>query len=83
MWIEFYKQEPEQDRNVWYFFDVVGVHRGQYYGDAMFGGPSGFLWHDVTHWQYDTGQEKPERPLEVVTASEKTRNQPYEDCLNE
>lgn len=61
-WIKFYEQEPEQDRNVWYFFEVVGVHRGQYYGDAMFGGPSGFLWHDVTHWQYDTGQEKPERP---------------------
>lgn len=61
-WIEFYKQEPEEDRDLWYFFEHVGVHRGQYYGGATFGGASGFLWHDVTHWQYDTGQEKPKRP---------------------
>lgn len=61
-WNRFSKQEPEQDRNLWYFFDVVGVHRGQYYGDATFGGASGFLKNDVTHWQYDVGQEKPEPP---------------------
>jgi hypothetical protein len=53
---------PEQNRDLWYFFDFVGVHRGQYFGEWVFAGEKGFLGGDVTHWQYDEGQDKPERP---------------------
>lgn len=51
--------------DLWYFFDMVGAHKGQYYGGWLFGGKNGFLQYDVTHWQYDVGQEKPERPTDT------------------
>lgn len=62
MWIEYSKERPMQDRDLWYFFKHVGVHLGQYYGDWVFAGDNGFLTGDVTHWQYSIGQEKPKRP---------------------
>ncbi len=65
MWVEYSKQKPEQDKVLWYFFDVVGVHKGQYYGNSLFAGERGFLTGDVTHWQYDVGQEKPDRPVSL------------------
>jgi hypothetical protein len=65
MWIEYIKQKPEQNRDLWYYFDVVGVHHGQYHGDWLFAGQRGFLTGDVTHWQYDLGQEKPNPPEQV------------------
>lgn len=65
-WIEFKYNDPdthpEEKKDLWYFFKYVGVHKGQYYGDWTFAGKSGFLGGDVTHWQYDNGQEMPERP---------------------
>jgi hypothetical protein len=65
-WIEYVWNDesthPEQNKKLWYFFDFVGVHQGQYYGDWTFAGDKGFLGGDVTHWQYDVGQEKPEPP---------------------
>lgn len=66
MWIEYKwgdkETHPEEDRVLWYFFDVVGVHKGKYYGDWTFASDRGFLGGDVTHWQYATGQDRPERP---------------------
>lgn len=62
MWIEFSKQRPKKDRDLWYFFEWVGVHKGQYWGNWVFTGDRGFLGGDVTHWQYDTGQEEPSWP---------------------
>lgn len=61
-WIKYSEQKPEEGKDLWYFFDMVGVHKGQYYGDWLFGGKNGFLQYDVTHWQYDVGQDRPERP---------------------
>ncbi len=76
MWNKIEDKIPEINQEVWYFFDVTGVHRGQYYGvmedpeepgkfwSGMheFGGEYGWLTGDVTHWQPYTGQEKPEAP---------------------
>lgn len=62
MWIKFGDEEPEEGRDLWYFFEIVGVHKGQYYGSWTFASDNGFLNGDVTHWQYDTGQEKPLPP---------------------
>ena len=78
-WIEYSKQKPEEGKDLWYFFDIVGVHKGQYGGDGLFGGKNGFLQYDVTHWQYDVGQDRPERPFpkEFGFTSERTRNRPY------
>ena len=53
---------PEKNRPLWYYFEYVGVHLGQYYGDWTFAGKNGFLGEDVTHWQYDAGQDKPLPP---------------------
>ncbi len=61
-WIEYSKQKPEEGKDLWYFFDIVGVHKGQYYGDWLFASDKGFLQCDVTHWQYDVGQDRPDRP---------------------
>ncbi len=64
-WIEYSKQKPEEGKDLWYFFDIVGVHKGQYYGDWLFASDKGFLQCDVTHWQYDVGQDRPERPTDT------------------
>lgn len=71
MWISVNDQEPEKGRDLWYYFHIVGVHRGQYYGDDLFGGIMGWLDEDVTHWQYDTGQDRPLPPSEAFTDDEK------------
>jgi len=62
MWIRFEEKQPKQDKDLYYFFDVVGVHSGRYYGGDTFQGRRGFLNGDVTHWQYDKGQGKPAEP---------------------
>ena len=49
-WISVDDWLPEEGQSVIYYFDVVGMHFGKYYGDNCFGGRSGFLTGDVTHW---------------------------------
>jgi len=93
-WISVKGRYPEANQKVWYFFNILGVHKGQFYGFEpcyegmpddeeyqyskcklpncgldknctgidVFGGDSGVLSGDVTHWMPDTGQEKPEPP---------------------
>ena len=55
-WINIEDKVPVEDRLLLYYFRTVGVHAGYYYGKEKhghaFGGPSGFLVGDVTHWQY-------------------------------
>lgn len=63
-WIKYEEQKPKKNRDLWYYFEHVGVHRGKYYGDWLFAGSNGFLTGDVTHWQYDDGQDKPIKPEE-------------------
>ena len=52
-WISMKDKKPEEGQEVWYYFDVVGVHCGRYHlsedGD-LFIGLNGFLTDDVTHW---------------------------------
>lgn len=62
-WIDHKKQQPEDRQKVWYFYDVVGVHKGEYELETdCFSGRGGFLCEDVTHWMPDTGQETPDKP---------------------
>ena len=65
-WIKVEKELPKEDQEVFYYFDVVGVHQGKYMGQceigSVFGGDSGVLSGDVTHWQPYTGQERPKDP---------------------
>ncbi len=76
-WINVDDQLPEHGANVWYYFERVGVHLGWYSHCTLIGeeagmkhedfievfyGHKGFLGDDVTHWQPDIGQDKPERP---------------------
>ena len=60
-WISVKDKLPEEDQEVWYYFDAVGVHKGKYTGrlyfigkeshfSNTFYGKSGFLTDDVTHW---------------------------------
>jgi len=65
MWFEYQKQKPKQNKALWYFCEDVGVHKGHYYGNWEFASKSGFLMGDVTHWQYDVGQDKPEKPVSL------------------
>lgn len=62
MWIHVRDEKPQQNTPLWYFFEHVGVHLGEYLGDDVFAGDGGFLGGDVTHWQYHTGQQRPEPP---------------------
>ena len=71
-WIKIEDQKPEEGREVFYFFDFLGVYRGQYqqieYPKEMFKegsepvygdsffGQCGFLTDDVTHWMYTEGR---------------------------
>ena len=66
-WIKIEDEVPDLNQIVWYFFDVVGVHKGNYYGlgeiGHEFGNDYGYLSDDVTHWMpYETGQSQPEKP---------------------
>lgn len=64
MWIKYADEKPEIGKDLWYYFKYTGVNIGQYEGDWLFAGLKGYLGDDVTHWQYATGQEKPEAPTE-------------------
>lgn len=65
-WVAVRDELPEENQEVFYFFDVVGVSRGHYLGEceigSVFTGDKGYLSGDVTHWQPDVGQDKPEYP---------------------
>lgn len=63
-WQEYdYSNPPEKKRDLWYYFEYVGVHQGRYYGDWCFAGEKGFLTGDVTHWCYVSDcPAKPDRP---------------------
>ena len=60
-WINIEDEVPEKERLLFYFFDCVGVHAGEYDGievdycpetGHVFGGANGWLTGDVTHWMY-------------------------------
>ena len=67
-WILVKEKYPEKGEKVWYFFEIVGVHRGVFIGFEqgmdVFEGVGGVLSGDVTHWMPDAGQEKPDHPVE-------------------
>jgi hypothetical protein len=72
-WINIEDQEPEEDRELFYFFEHTGVSKGKYrrtyydpeiWGDGLgdcymdtFYGRGGFLSDDVTHWMYVDGHD--------------------------
>lgn len=49
-WVEHWNKKPEVGQYVWYYFEHVGVHYGQYDGGDTYYGSNGFLNGDVTHW---------------------------------
>ena len=53
---------PEEEVDLWYYFEHVGRCKGKFYGGHCFASDRGFLTADVTHWQYDVGQEVPPKP---------------------
>lgn len=61
-WIKYAEQKPEEDSEVFYFFEHCGIFRGKYFGRSTFGGESGFLTGDVTHWMPDDGGDLPGLP---------------------
>ncbi len=70
-WIKVGDVLPIEDQKVFYYFDVVGIFEGEYYGQdehdcgPCFGGDSGWLCGDVTHWMpREEGDSLPERPNE-------------------
>ncbi len=72
-WINVEERLPKVGEKCWYFFDIVGAHRGWYeglyvdedgreYKDMhIFACEYGFLTGDVTHWHPDQ-EDKPEYP---------------------
>lgn len=63
-WIHITDRKPEDEQDVFYFFEVLGVYKGKYcksnyyegyddiepcWGDTFYG-KKGFLTDDVTHW---------------------------------
>ena len=73
-WIKVEKRVPQKDENCWYYFELLGMFRGQYggvlvdeHGKEMpgyhiFYNDEGFLTDDVTHWHPDQ-EEKPDYPI--------------------
>jgi len=73
MWIDVNERLPKVGENVWYYFEIVGIHRGWYEGiyvDAdgteypsmhVFACDYGWLTGDVTHWHPDQ-EEQPGYP---------------------
>ena len=76
-WIDVNERLPEVGEKCWYFFDIVGCHRGWYegiyvddegeewFGMHIFACEYGFLTGDVTHWHPDQ-EERPLDPFVVV-----------------
>lgn len=74
-WVHINDRLPEEDRPLFYFFEVLGVYRGKYekyeypteftgteepvYGNTFYC-EKGFLTDDVTHWRYVEGWEDEE-----------------------
>jgi len=73
MWIDVNERLPKVGENVWYYFEIVGIHRGWYegiyvddYGTEypdmhVFACDYGWLTGDVTHWHPDQ-EEQPVYP---------------------
>jgi len=66
-WIKVEDRLPEKGEKVFYYFEHVGVWKGEYRGMTSFGPQfgskeGGFLTGDVTHWQPSIGQDDPESP---------------------
>ena len=71
-WIHVNERLPLVGEKCWYFFDIVGTHRGTYgglyededgrewEGMSIFYNDTGWLTGDVTHWHPDQ-DERPER----------------------
>jgi hypothetical protein len=73
-WTHIDIEQPEEDRDLYYFFPFLGVYRGKYsrttYPEEFVGeteepvygncfyGSRGFLTDDVTHWMYANGEEE-------------------------
>jgi len=66
-WIDINDQVPEKGRKLLYFFEGTGSWLGFYFGrdeeypsdnNHVFGGNSGFLTGDVTHWCYTPNYPK-------------------------
>jgi hypothetical protein len=86
-WIDVEKQAPEMKKLVMYFHDMTGgPHLGYYFGrdesypcenDHVFGGFSGFLTGDATHWMY-----VPDDPFEDEYLAER-RKEWIEDAYSE
>ena len=69
-WIKVDEKLPKLNQDVYYYFDIVGVHQGKYFGEceigSVFGGDHGVLSGDVTHWQPYAEQERPKRPKQEM-----------------
>lgn len=59
-WIPVTDHYPEESQKVIYYFELIGIHRGEFdHADHLrcFHGTSGWLCEDVTHWMPDEGQD--------------------------
>lgn len=64
-WIKCTDRLPDDGQAVIYYFEFVGVNRGNYdKEDNCFHGKKGWLTDDVTHWMPDDGQALPDPPKE-------------------
>ena len=73
-WISVHEKLPTKGEKCWYYFDMVGQHRGFYDGYYIdedgkeyldmhvFFCEYGFLTGDVTHWHQDQ-EEMPNAPV--------------------
>ena len=76
-WINVNERLPKVGEKCWYFFDIVGTHRGFYgglyvdeegnewEGMSIFYNDTGWLTGDVTHWHPDQ-EERPFDPSVVI-----------------
>lgn len=73
-WISVEEKLPQVGEKCWYYFEIVGMHRGWYdglyvddegkewEGLHVFACDYGFLTGDVTHWHPDQ-EETPDEPV--------------------